>query len=696
MSAALSGISPAPRGYPSTDRWCLRDKPVVSLVILNDNNTALTQRCLDSIWQNTAGLPYEVLVVDNGSNEGERLRLGRVNGCFRSIAIGDNRFLGESINIGVESAQGRYIALIGNSVTVTPDWLALMISLLEMDTTIGAVGPKIVHPDGTLQHSWALLEVNGHEVRIAKEDGENLSNVNRIRRVDCCSSIALLVRRGLFEQILGFDLAWEPSSYQDIDLCLKIAQCGQKVYYCPESVVGSQRSVDLTGLFPEQKSDPFLDVKRTIFNNRWGAFLAGTCSATPKLFGETAQRPPELPSGAVKKVAIFSPYDLLPGGGERFFLTLAEILSREWIVTVVTPARYSRARLLTMARELNLDLSRVRLMALDEQKKDDIPDVFICVGNEGPPPLPGMGRASIYVCQFPFPMSRHTMWSRLNNLDTYHNIIVYSSFVKKNYERFLAEANVRKLPVDILYPPCETFEYDPFSKDNIILSVGRFFVGGHNKRQDILIKAVRSMIAKDVKVELHLAGSWHTETWNRDYFLNLRSSARDVPVFFHPNASREELKDLYRCASIYWQGTGYDADPENQPALCEHFGIAVVEAMSAGCIPVVVGKGGHLETVGHGENGFHFLDIDTLINLSRSILLDREKPWVIEMREAAISSSKRFSREVFAREAPALISEMLDGLPGGSSSAASCVKTHGPSVNPIIVRHGGRLVRQTF
>lgn len=149
-------------------------------------------------------------------------------------------------------------------------------------------------------------------------------------------------------------------------------------------------------------------------------------------------------------------------------------------------------------------------------------------------------------------------------------------------------------PVDLIFEK----EIDFSKKKNWICSVGRFFTLGHGKKQEVLIKAFKKFYHLGNNTwELHLVGGLSDESSNIDYFNKLKSLAKGYPIFFHLNISRRELELIYRKSKVYWHATGFGEDQETKPILFEHFGIAPVEAISAGCIPVLYNGGGLPEII---------------------------------------------------------------------------------------------------
>ena len=133
----------------------------------------------------------------------------------------------------------------------------------------------------------------------------------------------------------------------------------------------------------------------------------------------------------------------------------------------------------------------------------------------------------------------------------------------------------------------------PWADRKTILSVGRFFAGGHNKRQDVVIDAFRQVLQNGLKgYDLALAGSIHPGPERRKRYHELRSLAEGLPCTFHPNVARDDLAALYERSAVLVHAAGYGVDPDEFPESLEHFGITPVEASSFGCIPVVYGQGG--------------------------------------------------------------------------------------------------------
>ena len=138
--------------------------------------------------------------------------------------------------------------------------------------------------------------------------------------------------------------------------------------------------------------------------------------------------------------------------------------------------------------------------------------------------------------------------------------------------------------------------------------VGRFFTEGHSKCQADLVSAFRGLHDSGLDGwRLHLVGGVDGPLGRR-YLDQVRGLATGYPVDIHADASRADLERRIGDAAIVWQACGWRRDASRDPGNFEHFGIGIVEAMSAGAVPVVLGIGGPDEIVRHGVDGLKWID----------------------------------------------------------------------------------------
>jgi len=652
------------RAYVAGDRFSLRNipplrgdnapalawydplAPEVSIVVLNWNRSDMTVLCLQNLWQRTTGHRYEIIVVDNGScPEDFAFLRGNVT-MARIISLETNRYFGEANNIGVEAARGRYVCLLNNDAFVHEDWLVPLVSLLEAHPEAGAVGPRFLYPDGRLQEAGALVNPDGSVVQLGKGDTLDDAAIESVRQVDYVSAACVLVRRKDFLHVLGFDLTFDPAYYEDVDLCLKLRLTGLRTFYCPHATVTHiENATTSADAHHALQLGNIVAINRAKFVERWEAYLTTSGANKPNL---VPLRPMPVVTGTGRpRVAIFTPFAITPGGGERYFLTIAEAFREVAEVTLITPHPFSRTRILTMGRDFGLQLDHIDQIRLADVDARPPFDLAFVVGNAIYPPVGRLATHNIFICQFPFPIENESYVQLVRPFWAMYDVVLtYSSFVRRHVGRMVESLALSARPIEVLSPPAPLLRPSAVKRPQI-LHVGRFFTGGHCKRQDVLIEAVRRLVAADVSTELHLAGSLHPEPEHRDYFAALVESAAGLPVHFHTNCSAETLQALYAQSLIYWHATGYGEDVERAPHLTEHFGISVVEAMSAGCIPIVFAAGGPVEVVTDGVTGFHFRTLDELCARTQTLIEDTPAEALATLAGAATDAARSYDEATF-------------------------------------------------
>lgn len=240
--------------------------------------------------------------------------------------------------------------------------------------------------------------------------------------------------------------------------------------------------------------------------------------------------------------------------------------------------------------------------------------------------------------QVPFNINGNSFLTQYK-LTKINSIICNSQFTKKNIDKSF------KVESEVIYPPVavHNFMLNPQKKEKIILSVGRFDQIMNAKRQDVLIEVFKKMCDEGFGGwRLILAGGLQN---NQQELLKLQEMALDYPIEFEVNASWEKIVDLYKKASIYWHGAGFEVDQENNPEATEHFGMSTVEAMAAACVPIVYKAGGIPEIITDKENGYLWQGKDQLQKMTINIANNLAKE--SEVVKNAVKRSLQFSKEIF-------------------------------------------------
>jgi GT2 family glycosyltransferase len=275
-------------------RRAIRGRPVVSIVIPTAGKLSrrgggsidMLAQAVRSIVQRTSYDHYELIVVLSGVPGGDH-RLPDTS--LSALAPTRHRIVpfervglfnfAASINAGAAVAQGEHLLLLNDDVEATePEWLSAMLELSQ-EAAIGAVGPKLLYPDGRLQHIGIVLGVAG----VAAHPFHQHPGVSPgyggsamiVRNYSAVTGACLMTRRGVFEQVGGFDERF-PSDFNDIDYCLRLRRAGYRVVYTPwaqlyhhESASFGIRRQDYAGL---------AEMRR-----RWGAVIDNDPFYNPNL-----------------------------------------------------------------------------------------------------------------------------------------------------------------------------------------------------------------------------------------------------------------------------------------------------------------------------------------------------------------------------------------------------------------------------
>jgi GT2 family glycosyltransferase/glycosyltransferase involved in cell wall biosynthesis len=664
-----------PERFDLAKVWYRDDAPVVSLIILNFNKAHLTAECLRSVWRYTEGYPYEIIVVDNGSDAEDFAALTAISGPFRLLRLQTNRFFGEGNNIGAESARGDLLCFMNNDVFVTPHWLEPLVDVHERHLDCGAVGPKFVYPDGRLQEAGALIDATGDATRLGHGADGNDDAYNQPRQVDYVSAATILLSRADFESVLGFDLAWDPAYYEDTDLCLKISSQGRKIYYCPSSTVMHFESVTTSDMSQTLEPDHLKEVNRQKFVARWGDRLRRKGSEAP-----TAPTYPSIAATAIRepprRLAIYAPDDFSLGGNERCILGFADALKETHRVWLIAPERYSRMRVCTIARELGITLGDVNVASLDEVIGKEHFALGFVVGREILPPVQPIARHTFYYCRVPLAVTPAELARRWAWWHGYQRCLVPCARIREEVLATLRQVRLPEISLDLLPPAFTPLELadDAFRvKDDIILHVGRFCIGQLSKRQDRLIEAFETLLGSDIRAQLHLAGIVPPDRNARDFYLNCRKRAQHLPVYFHPNASRQHLEALYRRSACFWASAGANEHWTTAELIAGYPRTSMLEAQSAGCICFSFGEELCDDTVRTGSDSFVAADAEELVQLTRKALIEKDAAWAVDMRSRAVERARLISRS-FERRCRELASSSEDEAV--ISPAPSCGLPH--------------------
>jgi GT2 family glycosyltransferase len=217
----------------------------VSIIIPSGGNLRVLQTNLDRVAEKTDYPDYEILVVDNSKGVEIERFIRRWRRAGRTAAYLNCRhqpFNWSALNnkAARQSQSPLLLFLNDDTEVITSDWLAAMVEL-SVRSQVGAVGAKLLYPDGRIQHAgvvMGLFENCGHAFKGLAGDRQHYFDLpDVIRNVSAVTGACLMVRRGVFQEVGGFDEDRFAVAFNDIDLCLRIGARGYRVLYTPHALL---------------------------------------------------------------------------------------------------------------------------------------------------------------------------------------------------------------------------------------------------------------------------------------------------------------------------------------------------------------------------------------------------------------------------------------------------------------------------
>jgi GT2 family glycosyltransferase len=269
--------------------WPTTCQPLVSLVIPTKNGQALVKACIDSILQKTTYENYEILLIDNNSddpdaiqyfqelNEHPKIRLLAYPFEFNYSAIN---------NFAVSNAQGSIIGLVNNDIEViSPNWLSLMLGQV-IRPDIGCVGAKLLYADGRVQHAGVVLGYGGGAGHAHKYfPRHHFGYMNRLGATGNYSAVTaacLMVKKEDYLAVNGLDEVAFRVAFNDVDFCLKIVGLGRRNIYCAEAELFHHESVSRGFEDTDEKRARF-DSELSALRENWADYIQCDPAYNPNL-----------------------------------------------------------------------------------------------------------------------------------------------------------------------------------------------------------------------------------------------------------------------------------------------------------------------------------------------------------------------------------------------------------------------------
>ena len=264
--AALDAVPATPPAPP----------PLVSVIMATRDHAALLEVAALGVLEKTAFRAVELLIIDNGSTQRATHRLlARLAADSRvRVLPSPGPFNWSALNnLGAHSARGDILVFLNNDVEiVSAGWLTELVAQ-AMRPDVGAVGAKLLYPDGTIQHAGMTLDNAGcfcHALRgAAADDPGMLGEMGVVRSVAAVTGACLAIRREVFFAVGGLEETVLAVTCNDIDLCLRVRDAGYRVVYTPHAVLVHHEAASRGQDLSEARMARVI-AERDYLRRRWG------------------------------------------------------------------------------------------------------------------------------------------------------------------------------------------------------------------------------------------------------------------------------------------------------------------------------------------------------------------------------------------------------------------------------------------
>lgn len=226
--------------------------PLVTIVVPAYNHLDYTRLCIQALLEHTGGIPYRLILINNGSSDGTEEFFCGIPGAVK-LSFPENIGVDKAVNWGFRMAEGKYTLNLSNDIVVTHRWLENLVACMESDETIGMAVPVcgVSSNNQAVSLSYGSLE----EMQRAAAD-YNVSNPNlwedRIKLV----TYACLFRTKLQKEMGGFDEAYNPGAYDDDDISFRIRRAGYRLVLVGDTYVHHFGSVTFNAEYAKSNLAP--------------------------------------------------------------------------------------------------------------------------------------------------------------------------------------------------------------------------------------------------------------------------------------------------------------------------------------------------------------------------------------------------------------------------------------------------------
>jgi GT2 family glycosyltransferase/glycosyltransferase involved in cell wall biosynthesis len=247
-------------------------QPLVSVIVVTYNNLQLTRTCLASLDEQSAGLPLELIVVDNQSTDGSREFLSEWSkqaSNRRLIINEDNRGFAAANNQGLAVAGGDYLVLLNNDTHVTPGWARTLVTHLRQDESIGLIGPVTNNIGNEAKIDITYDNMNEMLTAAASYTRKHVGMLTPLRTA---AFFCVMFSRNTYQHVGILDENFGRGFFEDDDYCRRVEQYGRRIVCAEDVFVHHQLSASFNKLFQPERIELF-ERNKAYYESKWGKWI---------------------------------------------------------------------------------------------------------------------------------------------------------------------------------------------------------------------------------------------------------------------------------------------------------------------------------------------------------------------------------------------------------------------------------------
>ncbi|MCP1662280.1 glycosyltransferase involved in cell wall biosynthesis [Methanocalculus sp. AMF5] len=265
-------------------KYEIHGNPLISIIIPTKDKVDVLKTCISSILKKTDYNNYEIIIVDNQSNESETQDYYNSikNDSKVKVINFEEKFNFSAINnYAISMARGEYIVLLNNDTEIiNGEWLTAMLEHAQRDE-VGAVGAKLLYYNNTIQHAGVILGLTGNpgDKGVAEHSHKHMPDSELgyflcphiIGNVSAVTAACMMIKKQVYEEVGGLDEDLVVA-FNDVDLCLKIRSKGYTIIYTPYAQLFHYESLSRGYEDTPEKQARFIKEVQYI-RKRWGMII---------------------------------------------------------------------------------------------------------------------------------------------------------------------------------------------------------------------------------------------------------------------------------------------------------------------------------------------------------------------------------------------------------------------------------------